>query len=326
VYDDRVFAYLLQRGPGTAVCGEEGVKALYLKADQARCLGAAPELTAERSGASASFLEEMGLQVCRPVDLEPYVPSLRLTMVPHMLRVPAEGDIRAIDHLLYRRTFKGVIDAVARYGYYHLVRWITRRLSETAVTPNLLTLLSILSIWGAIPCFATGRFALGALVAWVGVVLDSVDGKLARLRLHLSQAMGAVEHVAAMPGLGLWYLVSGWHLAEGALFSGRLMALTTWVLVAAFLVDKIVSGSFKALYGKELFDYRRVDAAFHLIAARRNISLLILTVGAAAGHLEPAFVAIAGWTVATLGFHALRFAWIAVTRAREKLSAGEAGS
>lgn len=39
---------------------------------------------------------------------------------------------------LVERTFKGVIDAVARYGYYHLVRFLTRALSRTTVSRNLL--------------------------------------------------------------------------------------------------------------------------------------------------------------------------------------------
>lgn len=321
VYDERVLDYLLRSGEGTAVSGERGVTVLYLEVDQARRLGEA----VKGLGIADVLLAELGLRICRPADLEHYIPSLRLTMTPFMLRVPAEGEIRLIDHLMYQRTFKGVIDGVARYGYYHLVRWITRQLSETALTPNLFTVLSILSIWGAIPCFASGHFGWGVLVAWLGVILDSVDGKLARLRLHLSDVMGEIEHIAAMPGLGLWYMSMGWYLTGGELASAQGIALATWVLIAAFLLDKIASGGFKALYGKELFDYQRLDAAFHLIAARRNISLSMLTLGTLTGHLEAAFVATAGWTVATLVFHLLRFIWIFAARNRERVREEGAG-
>ena len=134
--------------------------------------------------------------------------------------------------------------------------------------------------------------------------------------------MGRVEHIAAMPGLGLWYLAAGYYLTGGELFSLEKTALTTWVLVAAFLADKIVTGSFKALYGKELFDYGRVDERFHLIAARRNISLVFLSAGALAGDPGAAFSAIAVWTVATLAFPLSRFTWIALSR----LWKAEAGS
>ena len=37
--------------------------------------------------------------------------------------------------------------------------------------------------------------------------------------------------------------------------------------------------------GARLFDYRPVDALFHLVAARRNVALLLLTAGALCGQL-----------------------------------------
>ena len=56
--------------------------------------------------------------------------------------------------------------------------------------------------------------------------------------------MGDFEHVAAMPGLGLWFLATGWHLSGGQLFAGDSIALGTWSLMALFLADKISSGLF----------------------------------------------------------------------------------
>ena len=250
----------------------------------------------------------------RAEELDPYVPSLRLTMAPYMVRLTSADQIRSLDHLMYHRCFKGVIDAVARYGYYHLVRWITRGLSRTSLPPNLFTLLSVLGIWGAIPCFALGHVGAGVVVAWAAVLLDSIDGKLARLTLHLSEAMGRFEHIAAMPGLGLWYAALGWHYSGGDLFSARPGALAGWVLLGSFLADKIASGWFRRLFGKELFDYRPVDAAFHLVACRRNTALLILTLGLATGTDAGAFAILTGWMGATLVFHAIRFAWVGATR------------
>ena len=145
---------------------------------------------------------------------------------------------------MYKRTFKGAIDGVARYGYYHLVRRITRRLAKFASTR---TVLSVLCVWGASPLIALGHVGAGIATAWCGVILDSVDGKLARLRLHLSDAMGDFEHVAAMPGLGLWV----WYrlkLAWRAIVCRRGTALGTRSL-GAFL-DKICSGLFAKWWGE----------------------------------------------------------------------------
>ena len=317
VYDERILSRLLELGPGNIAAEERGAGALFLDAAAARQVGKLwdeSRVGSQPLTALAQRADELGLVLHRPDDFEHYVPSLRLTMVPFAIGVGETDDLRPLDHLMYRRTFKGVIDAVARYGYYHLVRWLTRQLSTTTLRPNFFTLLSMLCIWSAVPCFALGHLGWGALVAWCGVLLDSVDGKLARLTLQLSDAMGALEHLAAMPGLGLWYLALGWHFSSGELWSTQNMAAMTWVLLGAFLLDKIATGSFKSLYNRELFDYAPVDAVFHLIAGRRNMSLLLLTLGLAGGLAPESFVLIGLWTVFTLCFHLSRFAWIAVRR------------
>jgi len=317
VYDERILAQLIAQGPGNLVVGEEGGAALFAAAEKIPQMaqlwdevqdGAWPLETLVKKA------DELELQVQHPADFEHYVPSLRLTMVPYMVPVGEAEDLRPLDYLMYRRTFKGVIDAVARYGYYHLVRWITRQLSTTTLPPNLFTLLSVFCIWGAVPCFALGYLWWGVLIAWCGVLLDSVDGKLARLTLHLSEAMGAFEHIAAMPGLGLWYAALGWHFSGGALATAHPMALITWALLGVFLLDKIATGSFKKFFGRELFDYASVDATFHLIAGRRNVSLLLLTLGLAFGWSAESFVLLGLWTACTLLFHLGRFAWVAVRR------------
>ena len=141
--------------------------------------------------------------------------------------------------------------------------------------------------------------------------------------------MGSVEHVTATAGLLLWFLALGWHFAGGQLLdssrqlldSGPL-AVATWVLLGSAAVDKIVSGLFRRRFGREIFDYRRVDALFHLIAARRNVHLLLLTVGVALNRPEVAFAGMTVWMLATLLFHASRYGWTAFAEWRENAGAG----
>jgi len=140
-----------------------------------------------------------------------------------------------------------------------------------------------------------------------------VDGKLARLTLQLSDTMGDFEHIAAMPGLGLWLLALGWHLSDGHLSQVSTESVACAVLLLTFLADKAASGTFRSLVGRELFDYRPADAAFHLIAARRNIHLAFLTVALPFGAARTAYLAMAGWMTATLAFHLVRYAWVLLT-------------
>jgi hypothetical protein len=307
VVDDRVLDHLLDAGPDVVVTGDNAAAA-YVSAAGAARLGA-------QSGLADAAVDG----AARRIDIATlghYVPELRLTMAPFLIRLMEPGQLRQVDRLMFHRTFKGVIDAVARYGYYHFVRFTTRWLSRTTVSPNLLTLLSILGIWAAVPCFATGHLGWGIASAWLGVILDSVDGKLARLTVNLSDAMGALEHAAAMPGLGLWFVVLGWHLSDGRPFAVTPTTVAGATLVGTFLLDKVLSGSYKALFGHELFDARRLDAVFHLVAARRNIHLLILSFGVVLDAVHAAYQVMAAAMAVTLLVHGLRFVWLAATRGR----------
>ena len=317
VYDDRALAYILDEGAGSAVWAQER-GAFYFSSEQCATLH---ELSVQ-TWQDLMAVDGLAFRGTEVGELNAYVASLRLTMPAYIYRLGPDEDIRHIDHLMYRRTFKGAIDAVARYGYYHLVRWITRQLARGKSTPNFYTLLTVFCVWIASPLIALGHIGEGLLVAWAGVILDSVDGKLARLRLHLSDEMGTFEHIAAMPVLALWFLAMGWHLSAGQLFTLLPVPLETWLLLAAFLLDKITSGLFKKVVGRELFDYRRIDALFHLVAARRNIALLILSAGGLLGYLEYSFHALMLWMAATLFFHLLRFYWVLISLRFSRAAAG----
>lgn len=318
VYDDRVLSYLLKTGPGCRVIGCNAEGAAYLAAGQLEQIARDIDSVCDETSAAIEeplTLPGEDLKAIYSRDIGHYVPELRLTMEPIMVRVLSPADLAPLGRRIYRRTFKGVIDVVARYGYYHLVRFITYPLSFTSIPPNLLTAISILGIWGAIPCFATGHMAAGFSAAWAGVLLDSIDGKLARLRLHLSDRMGAFEHIAAAPGLALWYAALGWYLsATDSAASGDELP---WTLagIGAFALDKVVSGGFKRMFGKEIFDYSATDARFHLIAARRNITLSIFTLGAIAGNPGLAFRMAVVWMVITFGYHLVRLIQVATGKA-----------
>ena len=225
VYDDRVLDHLLAAGPGNSVTGG-GLCAAW--ADSGLAAELARGLPAEGGVPGTALWKAVSEQtrVTDAAELDSYVPELRLTMAPVMVRLERPAQLREVERLMYRRTFKGVIDIVASRGYYHPVRWITRLLAPTAVSPNSVTVLSIAAIWLAVPCFALGIPGAGTALAWAGVIADSVDGKLARLTLNLSDRMGAVEHFSAVPALGLWLAafggwVSGWELLTASGPGGR---------------------------------------------------------------------------------------------------------
>lgn len=103
-----------------------------------------------------------------------------------------------------RTLFRALGKSVERDGWfsYHVTRpaarWLTRGLLPTAVTPNQVTLAAMACGLAAAACAArgaVGAIAAGALLI-AGMLLDNVDGDLARLRLQFSRAGEWLDAIA----------------------------------------------------------------------------------------------------------------------------------
>ncbi len=101
--------------------------------------------------------------------------------------------------------------------------WLSRRLAKTAITPNGMTIISLLIGLAAAPFFLTGTpwlQAIGGLLFVAHSVIDGCDGELARLKFIESRLGGLLDfwsdnivHVAVFSCMGI-----GWSLAQDALW------------------------------------------------------------------------------------------------------------
>jgi phosphatidylglycerophosphate synthase len=174
------------------------------------------------------------------------------------------------------------------------------------VTPNQVTAVSILCSFAAIPFFAAGWMGTGLVLAWIFVIADSLDGKLARLTVRLSKTAGHADHFTSPLFEACYYLAWGWHLSGGS-FSGPAAQAGIW-LFGFFGLDRIVTSIFGLRFGRSLLDYDVPDARFHKVAARRNINFFIMTLGVVSGRPSTALYVITAWMGVTLLWHMYRFA------------------
>ena len=163
---------------------------------------------------------------------EPPVPLAEGLCIPlEGARTPARMTVALLDHLGRR--------AAATDGYLatlfdrHLSRWLTRRIVDWPITPNQVTMTSI--IVGLIGALGLATFSyrvrLGSVVALLlSSVLDGVDGELARARFEQS-ATGArldlggdyVVNVATFAALAVG--LAGEGLSRLAVGAGALLLL-----------------------------------------------------------------------------------------------------
>jgi phosphatidylglycerophosphate synthase len=246
-------------------------------------------------------------------DMDQYIPELRQTAVPSLIKLQNKSSIRAIENEMYEKTFKGVIDFIAAYVYRIPVRGLVRLVAPTRITPNLVTAMSVICSLAAIPLFAMGWLGTGLAVAFVFVIADSLDGKLARMTVRFSKVADKVDHFTSPTFETCYYLAWGWYFSRGD-FS-TLPGKAAVLLCCFFVLDRIVTSVFGCKLGRSLLDYNTCDARFHLIAARRNINLFIMTIGLVLQKPIAALYAITLWMFTTMLWHIYRFSVHSIRKA-----------
>lgn len=142
------------------------------------------------SAAGASALDAPMVIVAGAVagSLEEYIlrrnPEVLPSSAPPGWRVSSEASLRAVERELVLRSGKesdGIYSKFNRRLVRPLVRWLT----HTRVTPNMVTLASLPLAFVSGYFFAQGNwlaYVAGALLYFANVLLDEVDGMLARVR------------------------------------------------------------------------------------------------------------------------------------------------
>lgn len=243
-------------------------------------------------------------------SLDPYSPELRGTATPYAFAVVTDADRERAWEVLFDHVQKRALDLPGQYFDTPFENFLVRRLAPTDVTPNQITLATLVLAGFVATLFAHGWLRVGVLLALVVGVLDGVDGKLARMKLATSK-IGELEHV------GDFLYENAWYLSLAAWFAAAAGSSAYWygglVLVACDLADSILYLVAQKRTGKMLDELTPFDRRFRAIAGRRNVYVMIFVLGFFVGEPLAAFVAAVGWAVTTVTVHALRVS--AVVRA-----------
>lgn len=315
LYDHRALEAMIAGGANRQAADSGNRESCRLLAADAGLLEA---LTASWTGSDSlwSALDAAPDGTC-PIfdlrDMDPYIVNLRRSLPAWWLVLDSDSKISRAEALLMNAAQKGTLDFPAEFIHPPLENLLTKWISVSAVTPNQVTTVSILLAFLTTGLLAAGYLALeyvvaGLIIAFIVGVLDGVDGKLARVTVRCTRFGDRYEHILDVVWELTWYLALGWMLSGAGATIGPL-ALGA-VITLFYLLDKGATGMFKSRQGIELFDYAPVDRFFRRIGARRNINVLLLLVGTAAGMLEQSFTLIAIWTVITAAFHWTRAIWL----------------
>lgn len=320
VFDSRLLPFLAALDGSVAVIGGEGERraaAIRLAADADRA--SIPEEPVTVADIAASVVEAGAARYLQPTEFPTFVAGLRRDLPYHLERLPDAPARREYERFLFWSNYKGSTDFLTRWVFPPVVWPLTRLATAVRLHPNWITVVGIILALGAVPLFMAGWIWTSIVMCWVMAVLDSVDGKVARVTMTESPIGNILDHGLDIVHPPLWYLGWAWWLAGGG-FHGPALAAALW-LCGFYVADRLVLAIPKALWGRGLHAMERIDSLVRTVISRRNVNLLVFTLGLAAGFPAAAFYAITAWAGATLAWHAGRTAWLAATRPRETAAA-----
>ena len=246
--------------------------------------------------------------VCKQWDsdeFDGYIQKLRRDLDPYLFRVTNEQAVEKVGRFLFWSNYKGATDFMTKYVYPSLVWRAVVPLAKRRVQPNTVTAVSMVCCFASIPFFAMGWWAPGLLLAYAMTVLDSVDGKLARVTFTSSNRGDLLDHGTDLVHPPLWYFAWAWGLSAGVASSAVFQA-SLW-MAGLYIGDRLLEKLFKSRTGgRSVQDYTPLDARLRTFVSRRNVNLAVFTLALPFGLGVEAVFAIVGLQVATAAYHLVR--------------------
>ena len=270
-----------------------------------------PVLAHVRDGSQARMLKAGDL----PHDMKVFRAEDRISIANDELRkretpfvLPLREDTAsAVEQASYAGAYKGVTDLLTKYLWPKWAFVLTKIAASVGLTPNMVTSIGFLFCVTASLCFWTGQYWAGMATGLISMVLDTVDGKLARCTITSSKLGNAFDHGIDLIHPPIWWW--GWAMGlddYGTPLPDDTIDMGLIVIVGIYVLQRLIEGVFIAGFHMHIHVWRPIDSHFRLITARRNPNMLLLFVFLCFGRPDWGFIALAGWSVASCLFHVVR--------------------
>lgn len=235
-----------------------------------------------------------------------YNRQLRKLDCPFIQRLTPETR-REIERKSYFGAYKGVTDVLTKYLWPELALWLTRIAASIGMTPNMVTAIGAAACVYATYLFAYGHYWAGMLAGFAFMVLDTVDGKLARCTITSSKWGNVADHGVDLVHPPFWWYFWGVGLGSwGLALTTETFTIVMIVVFAGYILQRVIEGVYIRYFGIDMHVWQPFDSRFRLITARRNPNMVILFVALLAGRPDIGLIALAWWILISLVVHAVR--------------------
>lgn len=242
--------------------------------------------------------------------------ALRKRERPFIERLTPET-VPLIERASYTGAYKGVTDILTKYLWPEWAFHLTRLAARLRMSPNMVTGISAIFCLIATLAFFRGFYWIGLATGLFMMVLDTVDGKLARCTITSSKWGNIFDHGMDLVHPPFWW----WGWGVGLQYVDRPLSedVFLWCMVAilgGYVVQRLIEGAFIALFQIHIHVWRRFDSWFRLITARRNPNMPILMAFLIIGRPDWGLIAVAVWTVVSLIVHMVQLVQALIVRAQ----------
>ena len=282
-------------------------------------LGGEPVMVHVPTGeeAPAEFKNPEGYELIESETAELTNSALRKRERPFVLPLHP-NDPEPVERAAYDAAYKGVTDALTLYLWRKPAFYLTRWAARAGLSPNFITLIGAILCLLAFWLFWQGQYWLGIASGFGFMVLDTVDGKLARCTGASSKWGNVFDHGIDLVHPPFWW----WAWLHGLAAYGQALepvyaTMVLWVIIGGYIAQRAIEGlSIQRFEGMEIHVWRPLDSRFRLITARRNPNMVILVAALLFQRPDTGLVLVAWWTLISLIFHAVRLAQMTERQAR----------
>ena len=220
------------------------------------------------------------------------------------------ADAEPVERAAYDASYKGVTDILTLYLWRRPAFYLTRWAARAGLSPNFVTAVGAVFCALAFYFFWVGDYWLGVVTGFTFMVLDTVDGKLARCTGASSKWGNVFDHGIDLVHPPFWW----WAWAHGLDAYGTPLepietAMVLWAIVGGYVLQRVIEGVFMRRFGMmHIHVWERFDSRFRLITARRNPNMVILVAALLFQRPDIGLILVAFWTVLSCIIHAVRFA------------------
>ncbi len=301
LFDARVLSALVQTQSNLVLdSNSDQVVAIHIADGNASNVLA--DFLGEGSGNAISVFPHYSLD---DLNLEFQQKNLKKKDAPYVLFIN-RFNYKILESELFSGSYKGVTDLVTKWVWPAPASWVTHLCVRIGLSPNHVTLMSLVFAVLAGIAFWFGNYGTGLMMGWIMTFLDTVDGKLARVTVTSSRLGDVLDHGLDIIHPPFWYMAWGIGLSTVSISAPGVEVLI-WLMFIGYIGGRICEGVFQFFVGSfDIFIWRKFDSFNRLITARRNPNLILLTGSWMINQPELGFLSVVVWHLISTVILAIR--------------------